>query len=61
MFTAPACVIRQYADNMLYALEISLTTGKRWRNGRKSPYTDETAPLREKANETRRFLHSSVD
>jgi hypothetical protein len=42
VFTAPACVIRQYADNMLYAVKISLTIGKRWGNGRKCPYTDET-------------------
>jgi hypothetical protein len=60
VFTAPACVIRQYADNMLYAVKISLTIGKRWGNGRKRPYTDETPVACKKPNETGLFLHPSV-
>jgi hypothetical protein len=60
VFTAPACVIRQYADNMLYAGKISLTIGKRWGNGRKRPYTDETPRIGKKPNETGLFPHPSV-
>jgi hypothetical protein len=60
VFTAPACVIRQYADNMLYAGKISLTIGKRWGNGCKRPYTDETRRIDEKPNENGLFPHQSV-
>jgi hypothetical protein len=53
-------VIRQYADNMLYAVKISLTIGKRWGNGRKRPYTDETPVACKKPNENGLFPHPSV-
>jgi hypothetical protein len=34
MFSAPACVIRQYAVNMLYGAQFALTIGKRSQIGK---------------------------
>jgi hypothetical protein len=41
-------VIRQYADNIWYALKISLTIGKRSGNRQNRPYTEQAGGLREK-------------
>ena len=41
MFSAPACVIRQYAGYIWYDVDIPLTIGKRWVNGQNHPCTDE--------------------
>jgi hypothetical protein len=41
LFSAPGCVIRQYAVNIWYDVDISLTIGKRSRNRDFRPHTDQ--------------------
>ncbi|WP_409757065.1 hypothetical protein [Aestuariivirga sp.] len=60
MFSAPACVIRQYADNIWYALKFCLTIGKRSRKALERPYTDESPAMHRKLNESRHSFEHSV-
>jgi hypothetical protein len=48
LFSAPACVIRQYAVNIWYVVEIPLTIGKRPVPGQNRPYAEETPGKRAK-------------
>ena len=60
MFSAPACVIRQYAGYIWYDVDIFLTIGKRWVNGQNHPCTDETRRIHKKLNKIRSFSYYSV-
>ena len=59
-FSAPACVIRQYADYMLKDVEIPLTIGKRLAIPHFRQFTDEIRRTFENINEIRPFPHFSV-